>query len=130
MLALGVVSSGVVTGDVDTPQERPFINLKWGTSNLALAKTDTANNLLTVWVHDLPNDYSRILAILARVKTILHAIEAQHWQETSPWSDSDPNAVSSEGWLYNIRWQTDSTDLVDDGHGTIARWAVYRIMSN
>jgi hypothetical protein len=128
--SLGVVPAAVLTGDVDTPQERPFINLKWGQSNAALRKTNTANNLVTIWVHDLPNDYSRIVAVLARVKVVLQAIEATQWTETSPWSTVDPNAVSSSGWVYDARWETESTDLVDEGHGTITRWAVYAIMSN
>ena len=127
---MGLVGTAVLTGDVDTPQERPFVNLKWGASNPGLRQTSTANNLVTVWVHDTPNDYSRIFAMLTRIRTVLQAIEAQHWQETSPWDAGNPSAVSSQGWLYDMRWQTDSTDLVDEGHGTIARWAVYAIMSN
>ena len=128
--SLGLVSSAVYTGDVDTPQERPFVNIKWGVTNAALRQTSAANNFFTVWVHDLPNDYSRILAILSRVKTVLQAIEAAHWIETSPWDVNNPSAVSSQGYVYDCRFQTESTDLVDEGHGTITRQAVYSIMSN
>lgn len=128
--SMGLVPAAVLTGDVDTPQERPFVNLKWGTSNPGLRKTTAANNLVTVWVHDTPNDYSRIGAMLTRIKALLQAIEAAHWQETSPWDANNPSAVSSQGWLYDVRWQTDSTDLVDEGHGTITRNAVYAAMSN
>lgn len=117
--ALGV--SVVSAGDIDTPKERPFINLKWGVTTAGLRGTRVNKTQLAVWVHDEPNDYRRISDILYRCYALLIAVEGQHWVETDPEYD---------GYITLVEYNGESADLSDDGHGTIVRQGNYTIVGN
>lgn len=113
LAGLGVVPSGVLAGDVDTPTERPFIQLRWGETSPGLSTVD--NRVLAIWVHDQPGDYTRIDSIIRRIKQIFDGLTpVQH----------------STGWLLEIEWVTDSDDLTDDGHGTITRTTTHTLVGS
>jgi len=108
LAALDVVAAGVLSGDGDTPEARPFLNLRWGLTRIGLSRTISDRQDLAIWVHDVgPSDYQRINAIIARLRGLLMSIEDQ----------VDPNG----GRVTAVEWSGDSGDLVDDGHGTIVR---------
>jgi hypothetical protein len=115
LIGLGVVDTGVLAGDVDSFADRPFLNLKWGVRNPGMA-TETAT-ALTIWVHDDPNDYARIAAICARLSVLLPSIVGL----------ADP---VSGGWVSQVRWDGDSSDLSDDGHRTIVKQCNFTIIGS
>lgn len=101
---LGITDESSFAVDVDTPQERPFLQLRWGRNGVGL---DVATRRdLTVWVHDKPGDYGRIDSIILRLRTLLPGLEG---------------TANGLGHLMAAEWTGDSEDLADDGHGTIAR---------
>lgn len=118
LAAAGVLPAGTLAGQVDTPTERPFLNLIWGDTGEGLAVVK--RRLLTVWVHDNPGDYWRIDQILVRLRSVLTGIEATAWTE----------AGGQSGWVTAVRWEGDSGDLTDDGHGTIVRTSSYSIIGS
>lgn len=107
---LGVVEEGVLSGDIDTPQPRPFLNLKWGTTNPAPFGGVAQQSILTIWVHDAPNDYERIDSICRRLRVLLPSLVGL--QDT-------------DDYVSQITWTGDGQDLKDDGHRTIVRQANY-----
>lgn len=102
--ALGIDSLNSFAVDVDTPQDRPFLQLRWGRNDVGLDVV--TRRTLTVWVHDEPGDYGRIDTIILRLRTILPALEGMS---------------NGLGHVVAVEWTGDSEDLADDGHGTIAR---------
>jgi hypothetical protein len=104
--ALGVTSAGVLSGDIDTPEPRPFLNLKWGTRLPAPYGGVAYRNTLAVWVHDEPNDYGRIESILARLRVVLVGIQG---------------VPDTNDYVSQVQWNGDGPDLKDDGHRTITR---------
>lgn len=113
LAAQGVVQAGVISGDVDTPADRPFVQLRWGQATPGLSTVD--NRVLVIWVHDTPGDYTRIDTIVRRIKEIFRGVSAQ------------PHET---GWITEIQWVTDSDDLTDDGHGTITRTTTHNLVSS
>lgn len=112
--ALGIVDDSSFAVDVDTPQERPFLQLRWGRSDVGLDVVTRRN--LVVWVHDQPGDYSKIDMILVRLRALLPTLVS----------------LSNEtgGWLVDVEWLGDSEDLTDDGHRTIARNASFLLVGS
>lgn len=113
MLALGLTPAGLVSGDADTVEPRPYIVLRWGDTNPGVDVSRQRN--LVVWFHDRPNDYTRIDAMLRRTRAILTAISAQR---------------TETGWITTIDWLTDSSDLSDDQSRTIIRTSAYNIVGS
>lgn len=101
---LGITDDSSFAVDVDTPSQRPFLQLRWGRNDEGLDSVTRRN--LVIWVHDQPGDYTEIDAIILRLRALIPALVAQ------------PNV---NGWLVGAEWAGDSEDLVDDGHRTIAR---------
>lgn len=112
LTTLGVVPEGVLTGDIDTPEPRPFLNLKWGTTNPAPFGGSAMRTTLAIWVHDSPNDYERIDAICRRLRVLLPSLLGL--QDT-------------DDYVSQIAWDGDGVDLKDDGHRTITRVANYSL---
>lgn len=112
---LGITQESVFaeTG-VDTPQMRPFLVTRWGTDEVGVSSV--SRRLLTVWVHDEPADYTRIDAVITRVRAVLEAAVARQ----------DPDG----GWLVQVEWQGNSEDLSDDAHGTVVRNAAFRVVGS
>jgi hypothetical protein len=109
---LGLVPGAVIAGDVDTPQPRPFINLKWMITTPGIKDVVTRRSL-NVWFHDRPNDYTRIDDMLFVVRSLFFDIEG---------------VDHGSGHITVVEWLTDSQDLRDYGHGTIAKYSTYRII--
>jgi hypothetical protein len=107
----GLMASAIVSGVADSMQHRPFINLRFGDDNPGLGPITRRN--LVVWVHDEPDDYTRIDAILLRVRAVLELLNG---------------ATVEGGNVMQIHWQTSSSDLADTDRGTILRTATYQIV--
>lgn len=114
LITLGLGPDSVLSGDVDTPDSRPFINLRWGLRSPGLRGTTADVQALAIWVHDQPNDYAQITTIIRRIRDLLESIE----------DEVDPNG----GRVTMATWTGDSGDLVDRGHGTIVRTTNYQII--
>lgn len=111
--AEGITSSQFFAVDMDTPQGRPFMQLRWGLNNVGLDVV--TQRFLVVWVHDEPGDYSRIDRIIQRLRIVLPALSGVH---QAPYS------------ILDIAWTGDSEDLTDDGHGTITRTSSYTLVGS
>lgn len=112
---LGISGTNSFAIDVDTPETRPFLQIRWGQNQIGLRNTAVSRRILTVWVHDEPGDYSDIDAILVRVKALLPTLEGQS---------------NGLGHVVSIEWTGDSEDLADDGHGTITRNAAFSVVGS
>lgn len=110
---LGVVSQGVLAGDVDTPKQRPFLNLRWGQTLPGLDVVQ--RRTLEIWVHDKPNDYTRIDSILVRLRAVVVSVVG---------------SSNGLGHVVGVEWTGDSDDLVDDGHDTITRTASFSLVGS
>lgn len=110
--AQGVIEEGVLSGDIDTPEPRPFLNLKWGATNPAPFGGAAQRTTLAVWVHDDPNDYERIDVICRRLRVLLPSLVGM--QDTAD-------------YVSQVSWDGDGQDLKDDGHRTITRVANFTI---
>lgn len=108
--SLGVVENGVLSGDIDTPEPRPFLNLKWGTTNPTPFGGVAQQTLLVIWVHDDPNDYERIDAICRRLRVLLPSLVGLQ---------------DVDDYVSQVTWTGDGIDLKDDGHRTVVRQANY-----
>ena len=114
LAGLGVVSAGVLAGDVDTPQVKPWLNLRWSITSPGLAHVTRRG--LVIWVHDQPGDYeARIDPIIRQLKVVLTALEG---------------VAHPYGYLTTVEWTGDSEDLVDDGHGTITRTTSFSLVGS
>lgn len=103
---LGITDDSSFAVDVDTPQSRPFLQLRWGRNEVGLSKTEVGRRTVTIWVHDSPGDYGKIDAIILRLRELLPTLEGQR---------------DSLSFLIAAEWSGDSEDLSDDGHRTITR---------
>lgn len=101
-----------LSGDVDSFAVRPFINLKWGTTNPAPFGNVAQQTTLVAWVHDDPNDYERIDAILRRLRVLIPSLVGL--QDTND-------------YVSQVAWTGDGPDLKDDGHRTITRVGNYTL---
>lgn len=110
---LGVTDEGqVLSGDVDSFEGRPFLNLKWGTTNPAPFGGVAQQTTLVIWVHDSPNDYERVDAILRRLRVLMPSLVGM---------------TDVQDYVSQIAWTGDGPDLKDDGHRTITRVGNYTL---
>ena len=110
---LGVPPGAYYSGDVDTPPERPFINLRWGTTIPGQGAVNVCD--LVVWVHDRPGDFMRVDTVLMRIRTLLLGLAP---------------AGRDGRWITCVEWSGDSGDLTDPGHETITRNATFNIVGS
>ena len=54
---LGITGADSFAVDVDTPQSRPFLQLRWGVNAIGL--DISTRRSLVIWVHDQPADYTK-----------------------------------------------------------------------
>jgi hypothetical protein len=113
--SLGITSGSSFAVDVDTPRQRPFLQLRWGINDIGLNKTPVTRRALTIWVHDSPGDYGRIDTIILRLRALLPTLEGQS---------------NGLGHLMAVEWTGDSEDLTDDGHETITRNTGYSLVGS
>lgn len=112
--ALGIVDAGAFAVDVDTPQQRPFIQLRWGRNDPGLDVVTRRN--LVIWVHDKPGDYTaHIDPIIRRLRTLLAGLEGMS---------------NGLGHVVAVEWTGDSEDLSDDGHRTITRTTSFQLVGS
>jgi hypothetical protein len=111
---LGITGSSSFAVDVDTPQARPFLQLRWG-ANVPGLDTVTRRDLV-IWVHDEPGDYSASIdPIILRLRTLLAGLVGQN---------------NGLGYVVAVEWTGDSEDLADDGHRTITRTTSFSLVGS
>ena len=113
LIDIGVTPEHTLAGDVDTPEGRPFLNLKWGQTLPSFKNQVTVTTTLAIWVHDVPSDFAKIDAILARLRVLLPSIVGR---------------VYGTSEVQVIEWVNDSADLQDDGHRTIVKVANFTVV--
>lgn len=111
LASLGLADAGVLAGAVDTVTLRPFMQLRWMPTQQGF-KDVAVRRFLNLWVHDDPNDYTRIDRMLFIVKTLWGAIEG---------------VDHGSGVIILAEWQSDSQDFNDDTMQTIGRFSTWRI---
>jgi hypothetical protein len=111
--SLGVTPASLFAGDVDTVEPRPYVVLRWGEASPGVDVS--RRRVLTVWVHDNPNDYTVIDKIIKRIREIYEAVAGLR---------------TEVGWITGIDWLTDSEDLTDDGPHTICRTTAYTVIGS
>lgn len=89
------------------PEHKPFVVVRTGPLTRAVADATYADGSL--WAHDAPGSYLAIDSLLAAMRNALVVEDA------------------SAGFIA-VRWQGDSTELVDDGLGTITKNSSYRFV--
>jgi hypothetical protein len=109
--ALGVTQDnlfGVMGGD--SPRSKGlWVVLHWGLIEVGPGRDSLSNVLnLSVWAYNAQPDWSPVLAVLRRIRTLLVGMEGL-------------NVVSS------VQWTGDSEDLWDDVYRAITRNSSYRI---
>jgi hypothetical protein len=113
LAGLGITAASTFAGDTDTVTQRPYIALRWGTT--APGVDVSRQRGLTVWVHDHYGDYTRIDAIIKRIRDIMLGL----------------GPVQTEiGWITDVDWITDSDDLSDDVSHTILRTTTFNIVGS
>jgi hypothetical protein len=113
MIGYGINGANAFAVDVDTPQTRPFLQLRWGRNDAGMSRVTVRN--LVIWVHDEPGDYALIDAILLRLRTLIPLLVGES---------------NGTGNLVDVTWAGDSEDLADDGHGTITRNASFILVGS
>jgi hypothetical protein len=113
MNGLAVTRDKIFAGDADSVGLRPYLVFRWGDTTPGMDVSRFRS--LVVWVHDQPNDYSRIDKIISRLRDILTGMKAER---------------TDTGWITEIEWVTDSGDLSDDISRTILRTSTYTIVGS
>lgn len=113
LIGYGITDDSAFAVDVDTPQTRPFLQLRWGNNDVGIAAVTVRS--LVVWVHDSPADYTKIDAILLRLRNLIPLLVGES---------------NGQGWVVDVTWNGDSEDLTDDGHKTIARNASFTLVGS
>lgn len=103
----------VVSGDADSVQARPFINLRWGDTTPGMGPVQRRN--LVVWIHDEPGDYDRIDQITRRIRDVLTGMYG---------------VITEQGSIVAIEWVTDSGDLSNETRRTILRTSTYQVVGS
>lgn len=111
--AFGITDNSSFSVDVDTPEYRPFLQLRWGRNDEGLDVV--TRRTLTIWVHDEPGDYGRIDTIIYRLRQLLPTLEG---------------SSNGLGHVVAVEWTGDSEDLTDEGHNTITRWASFSLVGS
>lgn len=110
LMDLVPVGSVFGAGAVGTrPESKPFVVIRMGPTQYN-SFWSAAN--VQIWVHDEPGDYGRIDQIIDRCKSVLNR-----------------KTVDRLGGIVS-EWTGDSTDLADDGYGTITRNTSYRLVTS
>lgn len=110
---LGITEASLYAGDIDSPAERPFGVLRWGTTDPGISSVNS--QFLTVWIHHNPGNEDVIRAIKLRIRSLLTALGGN---------------ATENGWLVDVKWEGDSSDLSDDVLGTIIQQSNYSLIGS
>jgi hypothetical protein len=113
LTADGVTRAGTFSGDVDSPSMRPYLVLRWGETSPGVGRSLVRRRTLLIYVHDKPNDYTRIDRIIRRIREVFESMAGER---------------TDTGWITQIDWETDSGDLSDDTSRTIMRTSAFNIV--
>lgn len=100
-------------GSFDGPADGPFLLIRWGNTNRGFGAVNSAT--VTVYVHDLGADYSRINTLLVRLRTVMTGLSA---------------TGDATNWIYDVSWLGDGSETSDPTYGTIMRTADFRVIAN
>lgn len=92
----------------DSPQDRRFMVLRWGTDTPRSPGRDSniIRTVLTVWAYNRESDYGPIQSALGRIRDILVPIAG---------------VDHGSGWILDVEDNGTSEDLWDDGYSAITR---------
>lgn len=93
----------------DRPEGKPFIVIRM--SPTQVNRFSSVHNV-TLWVHDEAGDYALIDQVIDLCKAALNRVLPKQ-----------PGGIV-------VEWTGDSTDLADDGYGTITRNSSYRLITS
>jgi hypothetical protein len=110
---LGLVRASYFSGDVDTVTARPYVVARWLSRLPGVGESRPQG--VTFYVHDRPNDYTRINAIIYRMRQVLTGLGPQR---------------TDTGWITQVDWVNDSDDLSDDSVPTILRQTTFTIIAS
>ncbi len=111
--ALGINAASIFNAnDVDSPEARPFVIIVWGDE--ARPFGGAGRRSVSVWAHDAGTSYQVIDQILSRVQELI---------------DSSVHITGTDGSRISVfNYQGSSGDLVDDGYGTVTRYASWEAL--
>lgn len=115
---IGLPKDAIYQADsTDTPPEKPFIIIRWSDreSAYALRRGPSQPNLVDLWCYDERGDFSRIDAIIKRIKQIFDEVSA---------------VQTPTGWITQIDWVGDGGDNYDDTWKAIVRTSTYRVIAS
>lgn len=113
---MGFAKEAVYSAEnVDTPSERPFIVIRWLVRDPVIRQAPSQPNRFQVWCYDERGDYSRIDAMLDRVREVLTGIRAQQ---------------TSTGWITRVDWDGDGGDAYDDVYEALVRTSSYTAVAS
>jgi hypothetical protein len=92
------------------PASKPFLIIRMDPTQVGRSSAWSVANA-TIWAHDEPGDFGRIDEVLLRVRRALN------------------RKIPGQPGGITVEWSGDSTDLADDGYGTISRNASYRLIT-
>lgn len=111
-----IMSSGAA-GEMGDAPDKPFIIIRFGTEQPVLGMPASANTIevpFDVWVHDSPGSMvTNIDQNLALLRYVLPTLA--------------PAQSASGVRILDLRWESDSNDLYDDGYKTNTRYGSYRV---
>jgi hypothetical protein len=114
--SLGITEDSLYPAAVDSPQQKLFAVLAWGTSTLGPGRDSTVNlEDLTLWVYNRERNYGPITDILKRSRVIVLGLE-RVWL--------------NPGWTSGVNWLGSSVDLWDDAYLAATRNDAYRIAAS
>jgi hypothetical protein len=114
LAALGFTGGSIYRSvSAESPEQRPFMVLRWGNETPAFGTTGT--EFLTVWVYDEPGDYGRIDSALLAIRNVLtSAVQV---------------AGTDNKILTQADWSGNSEDLYDDMFACITKNSLYTVVS-
>lgn len=98
---------------IDSPPQNRFIVLRWEEATASFGQRGRTR--LTVWFHDTDRDYGGIQQAMQVVRDVLEG--AVH-------------VLGADGvTLTTAKWDEDSSDLFDDGYGTVTKWSGFTVVA-
>jgi hypothetical protein len=113
--ALGVTKDTFYTGDpaVDNKTLTIYVVARYLGRTTGVGESRPQG--VTFYVHDRPNDFTRINAIIYRIRQVLTALGPQK---------------TDTGWITQVDWLTDGDEISDDATRTILRQTSFSIIAS
>ncbi len=112
---LGLLPAGIVAGNADSVQLRPFLVLSWQSHSPGFRGHARGPWILDLRCHDVPDDYDRLDAVLRRARTVLLGL-------------ADVVDEDSGERVTEVHWTGTGGDLRDTDRGTILRVSTFTVV--